>query len=809
MQTTLKILFLTIILGTVSVVSAQKTIRDFEASRITTAPRIDGKLTEAEWQNCKTESGFFQFAPNPGKACSQRTEVKIMYGSKAVYVGAKMFDSSPDSISDVLTARDDRGMSDGFTILIDTYGDAVVAYTFGVTAAGVQIDAKSLGSGGEDMNWNAVWKSATQINSDGWTAEMEIPYSALRFPKQEIQNWRVNFIREINRSRELGLWQEADPSADNLLIYMGNLNGVKDIEAPLRLSITPFGAAYAEINSETGNTSYSLKGGLDLKYGISESFTLDMMLIPDFGQVQSDDKYLNLTPYETYYQENRTFFTEGTEIFDRAEVFYSRRIGGTPNGYYDVEDNLESNQIVKSNLADLQLLNATKVSGKTKGGYSLGLLNGITQASRAVVKDTLSGEEKEIITQPFTNYNVLAGEKSFGKNSYFSLINTNLFIPGTSFSANVTGTETKLSNKKNTYAVIGKGALSSVFQNSAKAELGHYYTLRFAKTSGNFQFWVNSHAKSNTYDPNYMGYIQKNNEFIHSGTVSYNEYETKGRILSWNTDLTVNHEMLYFPRVFSVANMNSFLRMTFLNHLTTGARFSTDLSNKYDYREPREEGRFVQLPRTLYNASAFISSNYAKKIALDVFAQTWKTKQEGSQSYVLNVSPRWQPTNKILTIFRVNTNFTNAEIGYASHSENSDSILFGLRDRVSVTNTLNLQYIFTNKSALSIRGRHYRQTVEYKSAFDLNNGGSLTSLPQSALPDNINSNAFSADVIFSWEFAPGSQLSVAWKNLIYADDDYIETPYVENFSETFSQTQTNSISLKVLYYLDYLYLKKG
>ncbi len=797
------------ILAIAKISVAQTATKSTSAKPTNNTPQIDGEISEVEWESCMPASGFIQFSPNPGQVPSQKTEVRMMYGNKAIYVAAKLFDTQPDSISTLLTSRDDRGMADGFQVLIDTYADASVAYGFGVTAAGVQVDSKSLGTGGEDMNWNAVWKSATSVNEKGWVAEFEIPYSALRFPTKSKQLWHINFVREIKRHREISTWQAADPSADNMLLFMGELNGIQNIKSPLRLSISPFVATYAEKKTDQKQPSYSLKGGLDLKYGISESFTLDMMLIPDFGQVKSDDKYLNLTPYETYYEENRAFFTEGTELFDRAGIFYSRRIGGTPREIGKVDAALTDEEMIEKNPTDLQLLNATKISGKTKSGFSLGFLNGISRPAVSTLRNTNTNATRDITTQPFTNYNVTVAEKTFKNNSYISLINTNLHIPNSKFTANVTGIDGKISNKNNSYAIIGKAAISSIFENQKEANFGHYYYLKLAKTSGNIHFSVTNYTVSDTYNPNDMGYVRRNNEFKNSLSISYDQYEARGKILSWNIDASVHHEMMYKPLAYSSSTFASFLRFTFLNHLTTGGRFSANLSEKYDYREPREEGRFVQLPRMLYNISAFISSNYAKKIALDIFAGTWKTTQKGSQSYFLNISPRWQMTKKLFTVYATDFDFTNAQLGYIAHSPKSDSIFFGLRHRVSITNTLDLQYIFTNKTTLTLRGRHYRQTVEYTSISALKADGLLEDLPNKALSGNINSNAFSADAIFAWEFAPGSQLSLAWKNLIFADNDFIQTPYFENFNATFKYPQTNSISIKVLYYLDYLYLKKS
>ncbi len=226
-------------------------------------------------------------------------------------------------------------------IIIDPYQEGLNGLEFFVTASGVQGEAKSYPQGGgssEDFAWDAVWVSEVTITENGWVAELKIPYSAIRFPNEKEQTWGINFVREVKRNRDKSAWNPIDPEIQGFINQSGILKGINDIEAPLRLSVSPYVSAYYDVYSDFENDitshSTSFNGGADLKVGLNDAFTLDMTLIPDFGQVQSDNQILNLTPFETYFVEQRQFFTEGTELFNKGDLFYSRRVGSTPYNYY-------------------------------------------------------------------------------------------------------------------------------------------------------------------------------------------------------------------------------------------------------------------------------------------------------------------------------------------------------------------------------------------------------------------------------------------------------------------------------------------
>ena len=359
---------------------AQKTL---PAIKTTSAPRIDGDLSDAAWSTAPVATDFIQNYPDNLKPSKVKTQVRIVYDDDAVYVGAYLFDD-PKLIRKQLTARDgeDRQDVDFFSVFFDTYHDQQNGFQFLVTTANVQTDAKLAGSGGGDFDdygdksWDAVWESKTAMKADGWVVEMRIPYISLRFARKDVQSWGLQFLRSVRRLNESSFWNPVDKNTNGFVNQFGLYTDIKDLQPPLRLSFSPYLSTGVRFNPEGSRqgTEWLRSGGMDVKYGINESFTLDATLIPDFGQVISDNVINNLSPFEVRFQENRPFFTEGVELFDKAGLFYSRRIGATPSGYGRIENRYGYNpnyEIVK-NPSVTKLYNAVKFSGRTKTSSASG-----------------------------------------------------------------------------------------------------------------------------------------------------------------------------------------------------------------------------------------------------------------------------------------------------------------------------------------------------------------------------------------------------------------------------------------------------
>lgn len=277
-----------------------QTVKKTKAVRTDRSPKIDGILTDAVWTQAEALGGMVEFRPNPGRLEpeDQRTEVRILYDDGAIYVAARMFETNPDSIAREIAPRDRVGNADFFGIAFDTYLDRINASGFYVTSAGSQFDARYSQSGNEDPNWNAVWESAVKIDALGWTAELRIPYSALRFSSKEIQTWGMNFTRRRQNENQQFFWSPIDPKVNGFVNQEGELENLQNIKAPIRLSFSPYISSFVNHYPANmpgiQNTTGSFNGGMDVKYGINQSFTLDMTLVPDFGQVKSDVKLISI-----------------------------------------------------------------------------------------------------------------------------------------------------------------------------------------------------------------------------------------------------------------------------------------------------------------------------------------------------------------------------------------------------------------------------------------------------------------------------------------------------------------------------------
>jgi len=304
-----------------------------DIKKITERPSIDGILEDACWQDIEFSKNFTQFRPHLDTLPTFDTQFKVAYDNDAFYFAAFLKDEQPDSILKELGYYDDiDANADYICLFLDTYDDDQNGYGFCLSVSGVQSDLRYSQTEGQNRLWNAIWESKTRITEEGWYAEIKIPFSSIRFSEQQIQNWGLNVWRELRRKKEQSSWAPYDPNDNGFVNQWGSANNIKDIDAPLRLSLTPYFSAGINRNNlkekKTINTSKNYKGGADIKYGINESFTLDMTLIPDFGQTRSDDQVLNISPFEVQFDENRGFFLEGTELFNIDGLFYSRRIGG-------------------------------------------------------------------------------------------------------------------------------------------------------------------------------------------------------------------------------------------------------------------------------------------------------------------------------------------------------------------------------------------------------------------------------------------------------------------------------------------------
>lgn len=793
--------------------------KTLEAVRIGEKISLDADLNEQAWQSAPAATDFLFSWPTPGKPASEKTVVKVLYDDAALYIGVQCFDSQPDSIFHRITKRDELENTDAFFVVLDTYRDGQNAVQFGVTPDNVQTDSKySLANAnpnngdqdGEDESWDAVWASAAHITADGWTAEIEIPYSAIRFPKKDVQDWGINFYRAIKRKGENDSWNEIKAEISGTLSQMGILAGVRDIKAPLRLSATPFVALYAnnaynQPDPANNGWTYAWSAGMDIKYGINEAFTLDATIVPDFGQVRSDQYVLNLSPFEVQFQENRPFFTEGTELFNKGDLFYSRRIG-----------------------ANAQLLNATKISGRTKKGLGIGIFNAIEDSKTITEEDPETGIKKEVQVSPLTNNNILVFDQNLKHNSSVTLINTNVMRSGAAQDANVMGFLFNLKNKAQSYGMNGKAVVSHRVAPGFE-ENGYNIALNASKISGNFQWGNEFNLESDGYNPNDLGILFSPNEVSDVVWINYSRYTPWKKLNNFWSSMWMYNEALYKPwgnwvaTQFGLNGGGNTLKFRNFGFNTNFAPWG-----RHDYFEPRTYD-FV----TYYHVPAFVNlytwfnSDHRKRLTFYVEGGARFFDEEGRRSTFFYTGTRWRASDKLTIGLNIgneqawnnvgglwSSEIYEDAVGYEDLPENP--VVMGRRRIVGFSNKANVTYSFNTKINLSFYARHYWQKAQYSAFYSLTPDGELAPTPYTGLSDegeplnDIAANFFNIDLVFTWRFAPGSDILLVYKNGIsnYAYGYEVDHDYLYNVGQLPEYPGTNNFSMKILYFLDYEKVKR-
>ena len=399
--------------------------KTYKALAITKAPEIDGILDDAAWQQNAWMGDFIQHEPFNGDLVSQKTEFNIVFDDDNLYVAFKAYDTSPDSIVRRLTRRDQID-GDMVGVAIDSYHDQRTAFMFSVSAGGVKFDQMLTENGdNEDESWDPNWWVKVSTNKEGWVAEMKIPFSQLRFGENANSVWGLEVLRQIFRKDELDFWQHIPKDSPGFVHRFGEMPGVESIRPKKIFDITPYGVAKAErYEAGPGNPfadgkDANLTAGVDAKIGVTSNLTLDLSINPDFGQVEADPSEVNLSAYETFFEEKRPFFIEGANIttfgigigdggVGNDNLFYSRRIGRRPSLYPD----LASNEYAKIPQFTT-ILGASKLTGKTSNGLSIGFIESATAKEIAEIDN--DGNRKMETVEPLANYFVGRVQKDFNQ----------------------------------------------------------------------------------------------------------------------------------------------------------------------------------------------------------------------------------------------------------------------------------------------------------------------------------------------------------------------------------------------------------
>jgi Domain of unknown function (DUF5916)/Carbohydrate family 9 binding domain-like len=792
---------------------------------------VDGKITEEAWKSAAIATDFIMYEPDNGKPISEskKTDVKILYDNNAVYVSAIMQDENPNVIARELTNRDEFGVADTFSISINGNNDGQQDFRFFVSAAGVQMDCLATETD-EDFNWDAIWDSEVKITDFGWVVEMKIPYAALRFPRSEKQTWGLNFKREILRGDfdQVYTWNFVDTKIAAVILQQGVLEGIENINTPTRLFFIPYTSAYYQKDDYAADRI--LKAGLDLKYGINDAFTLDAILVPDFGQTKFDNAILNLEPFEQQFDENRSFFTEAADLFSKGNLFYSRRIGGNPIiSKEELQDQLPENEDIINFPSNVDLINAVKISGRTEKGLGIGLLNAITEKTEATILKTVTQEitdpntnitteritketVKEVI-QPLTNYNIFVLDQRFNQNSSVTLVNTNTIRNGDFRDANVSALLFDLNTKANTYKLSGDFKYSTVkdsdpiYGSSYGLENydGFKTQLSFAKTSGKYRYMFSGKYLSENYDVNDLGIIFVNN--YHSGyaEMSYRIINPTKRFNSFRASQNVNLEIhnttgkvqeAWYQAKFSAINKK--------NQYWEG-KIQLSPLDRFNFYEPRVYGKYVFVPES-FVSYLYFASNDNKKFSVDIDGSIEKFNEDGRVIYAISPAISNRFSDKFSLSYNLIYTRKVNDRGWVGFDGND--IIFAERNREIVDHYFTGKYSITNRMSLNLVARYYWSYADNHEFFTLQDNGHLTANTTYAENKNRNFNSWNFDLSYSWWFAPASEIAVLYRNYALESTNVVEKNIQSNLDNVFDSNLTSIFSISLRYYIDYNSLRR-
>ena len=800
----------------------QKKRKTIKTKRITNAPKIDGNLNDDAWKNVEFATDFVVLRPENGQLVSEeyQTTVKVIYDDDAVYIAAHMNDPDPKNIPSEFAVRDNFGVTDFFLVTINPNDDGQNPFEFIVQATGNQADAK-VSNGNEDMDWSAVWDSAVKITAKGWNVEMEIPYRALRFANRPVQAWGFNFHRRLEKLNQQHTWTHIDNTVGRWTQYDGLITNFRNIKPSTRLNLYPYASAVT--NTFKGVTEFDWNVGMDIKYGLTENFTLDATLIPDFSQVGFDDVVLNLGPFEQQFTEQRQFFTEGTELFGIANLFYSRRIGGAPVDQFADErrddDEFVDNKKVNDEVIDypnkVTMLNAVKISGRTKKGLGIGFFNAITEKTIASVErteqtinglDTLSVKTNyETVLSPFTNYNIMVLDQQFNQNSRISLINTNVSRDGRFRDANVTGIKWHIETKDSKYNADGSVRMSLISDDIENTGTGYTFDNSFGYDFENWFWEIGYNFENKDFNPNDLGILFSNNEQTIYGNIGWRTVQpTKhfNRIwLNFYHNVNFQHYSGVFTGYFTGfgGSAQTKKRLSFGAYMNYG----TDEKDFFEPRQGSTSGVFFLQPERL-NVNGWFETNSQKKFELSGNGYYTGYSNNPKAGYGYRIGLRHRFNNQFSLRYNIRFNKTNNDQGYVDKVDND--IIFGFRDRKNYTNTISGKYSFNTNSSLSLSFRHFWETVSYNSYNNLNTKGNL-GVNNTYTGDNVNFNSWNLDINYIWQFAPGSQLIAFYRNSIFNEDVKSNLNFFENLDNLFNQSQKHTVSIRLVYFIDYNTLK--
>lgn len=801
----------------------------YTTTRTETTPVIDGDLDDDAWTNGEWEGDFTQFEPYEGRNPSRPTEFKIRFDDLHIYVAIKCYDD-PDSIV-VRMARRDNNDGDFAAILFDSYHDLRTGFLFGVTSAGVRIDQIMANDGDtEDSSWDPIWQAKSKIHEWGWAAEMKIPFTQLRFEKNSTDVWGMEVIRQIFRFNEMSLWQPVSRTASGLIHALGEMNGLEDIEPRKQFDIMPFAnASYETSEPVPGNPFatgklYGYNFGLDAKIGITNNLTLDLTVNPDFGQVEADPSEVNLSAFETFFEEKRPFFIEGNNITSfnvglgdggagNDNLFYSRRIGRRPHGYPSLEDGEYARTPSFTNI-----LGAAKITGKTKNGLSIGILESVTSEVKAEI-DTDGNRSSQVI-EPMTNFSLARVQKDFDQGNtiiggmvtstnrrlddtgmeylhngaYTGGIDFTQFLRDKSYRlttslymSHVTGSEEAIAlTQRSSARYFQRPDARHVEYDPARTSLtGHGGKLELGKVSGNFNWLFMNVWKSPGLELNDIGYMRETDMSLNVLWGGYNFTEPFNifRNLHINSDIL---SVFNFGGNLMALGYEGNLNGNFKNYWSFG------LGGGYTFSQVSTTilrgGPSMKMPdewRLWYN----LSTDRRKKVYLRFSGNLNRGAEDYSiyNSYSLSLTAR--PLNTLTISLSPGYSTSRNDLQYLTRMElnGEESYLFATVKQQIIRMSLRINYTITPDLTVQYWGQPFSGDIgftDYKMILDPNASdfsdrfhtytqSEITRSEDSWYVDNgeysfnfsdpgFKSNEWLSNLVIRWEFRPGSTAYLVW-----------------------------------------------
>ena len=766
---------------------------------------INGILDESVWASGARITELEQYFPEAMPAPEGiRSDVRIFYTQQGIYF-AGTFQDNRATILAQLTPRDRiNANTDWIHIILNPFNDGANDFNFYLSAAGVQGDSRATSSNDEDGSWNAVWWSAVVKEPHRWSFEMYIPYQVLRIPQggasAETTAWGFNIKRSIRSDRTMYSWNPIDRNFDNESLQSGLLTGINVINPPLRISLRPnVTGSYLQNGDGQGRSTGA--AGADIKIGLNKSFTLDMTLLPDFSQVAFDEQFVNFEAFEQQFDENRQFFTEGINLFNKADLFYSRRIGGNPKNF----TNANLGDLSNTTQSFTRMLNATKLTGTTDNNLSMGFLNAITGANYLSGTDSM-GNAVKVLTEPLTNYNVLAVDQRFKGNSSVGMINTNTTRfnqEGSARDANVTALTANLNFYKNRYYFNGAMGRSMVYDTDDNYS-GNALYWETGKQAGAWRWDHQMELISPSFDPNDLGFQRRGNKVHQSIGFSYQILEPNNRYLKCSHELRLQYNRLHTPSTFE--RIHGEYRFFGLTKSFLAYGYNLEVRPKeFDYFDPRVWGRYRVNPASFWH-NAWLSTDFRKPLAYELRGGQWRWADWGARGHYGEAELIGRINDQLNLRFEVEAG-SHHHVGWAQ-TISTDSIGMALRHRRNVEQTLKGQYLFGPNSYLSLDLRHSWNRIENEATYHLNEDGSLS--PSSDYTDpNLRINFYNIDLKYVLWFAPGREINLLYRTSIANSDDATALGYIQNMQSLTDLPADQLISLRIVYFLDYAQMRKS